>query len=101
MRVDQVRHGPAVEAILGHALFGKALEVVSLATLASALEGLDTHEFAIAGVVAFVQFMAPAKLGPHGVPQELHELDALAGSDAIRAAEIAVEIGTEIRGLKV
>jgi hypothetical protein len=44
MRVDQVGHGPAVEAILGHTLFGKALEVVNLATLASTLEGLDTYD---------------------------------------------------------
>ena len=47
MRVDQVRCGPAVEAILGHARFGKVLEVVKLATLASTLEGLDLNEFAI------------------------------------------------------
>ena len=47
MRVDQVRCGPAVEAILGHARFGKVLEVVNLATLASTLEGLDLNEFAI------------------------------------------------------
>jgi hypothetical protein len=86
MRVDQVGHGPAVEAILGHALFGKAFEVVNLATLASALEGLDTNEFAIASIVPFLEFMTPAKLGPHRVPQELHQLDALAGSGAIRAA---------------
>jgi len=83
MWVDQVRHSPAIEAILGHAPFGKALEVVKLATLASALQGLDTDEFAITRIVTFVQLMAPAKLGPYGIPQELHQLDALTGSGTI------------------
>ena len=62
---------PAYWAVMVCVPWGRA-EVVKLATLASALEGLDTDEFAITRIVAFVQLMAPAKLGPHSIPQELH-----------------------------
>ena len=54
----------------------------------------------VAGVVALVQFVAPAELGADRVPDQLEELDALLGR-AARAAVVAVDQRAQLGVLQV
>src|SRR5215813_9721505 len=65
VRVDQVGDGPALQVVLRHALFGEAFEALRLARRHRSLERLDADLVVAAGVVALVEFVPPAELGPH------------------------------------
>src|SRR5439155_5279855 len=97
LRRDQVGHRPAVEVVLGHALLGEAPERLRLAARLGHVQGDDADGLRPARVVALVQLVPPAELGPHGVPEELHQLDALDGAGAVGAAQVLVEVGAQRR----
>ena len=54
-----------------------------------------------AGIVHLVELVAGAELGADGVPQKLHDLDALLVVDAVRAAHIARQIFVDLGILEV
>src|SRR5215510_1084949 len=68
VRVDQVGHGPALQVILRHALFGEAFEALSLTRRHGSLERLDANLIVAPSIVALVEFVSTAELGPHCVP---------------------------------
>jgi hypothetical protein len=82
-------------------LLGKGLEPLGLAVVVSHLPGEEPDGLGRARVVALVQLVPAAELGAHGIPQELQQLDALDGAAAIGAAQIPVQVRTELRRLEV
>src|SRR5215470_2364344 len=99
--IDQILGGPAVEIVLRHARLRELLPAVVLTRGERAEQGVAADLLVAAGVVDLVELMAATELGSHGVPQELHELDALDGVDAARAPEVAIEIAPEVCRLEV
>src|ERR687886_959820 len=99
--VDHVGHRPAVEVVLRHALLGEALERVGLAVGHRVEQDLEADVLVVARVVALVELVAAAELRAEGVPRELHELHALDGVVAVRAAHVLVEKRAQLRGLEV
>jgi hypothetical protein len=50
----------------------------------------------VPGVVALMQLVPAAELGADRVPQQLHQLDPLDGLDAVRAAQVRIQVGPDI-----
>src|SRR5579863_5062654 len=99
--VDEVRRGPAVEVVFGHAGIGKGLPAFGLARVDRAEEGEAADLLVAAGIVDLVEFVARAELGADRIPQELHQLDPLDRSDAAGAAHIKVEVFAQFRNAEV
>src|SRR5262252_7524134 len=99
--VDQVLGRPPVEVVLRHAGLRELFPSVVLTRGEGAEQRVAADLLVAARVVDLVQLVPAAELGAHRVPQELHELDALDGVDAARAAEVAIEVTPEIRRLEV
>ena len=55
----------------------------------------------VAGVVHLVELVAAAEFGADRVPQQLHDLDALAIADAVRAPHILREVFVDLRVLEI
>src|SRR5215475_2665504 len=100
-RIAEVGHLPAAEIVLRHALLGEALELVGIAGGLRAEQAIAADFLGRAAVVDLIELVAAAELGGHAVPQELQELHALLGLVAVGAAQVAVEIGTDLRVLEV
>ena len=62
---------------------------------------LDADVLVVARIVDLVKLMAPAELGADRVPQQLHDLDALAIADIVRAAHIFGEILVDRRIVEI
>src|SRR4029453_13932528 len=92
---NQVRRGPAVEVVLGHALLGESLELGGAAAVLRHLPGDEPNGLGRSGVVALVELVTPAELGAHRAPTELHELDPVHRVGAVRAAQVLVEVRTD------
>src|SRR5581483_139083 len=95
-RIEQVRHGPAVEVVFGHALLGEALEAGGVAGGVGAEQGGTAELLRRAAIVDLVELVAAAELAGDGIPEELHQLHPRLAGIAVRAAHIAVEIGAEL-----
>src|SRR6267143_1299571 len=89
---DQIGRDPAIQIVLGHTLLGESLELGGPAAVLRHLPRDEAHGLGRARVVTLVELVAAAELGADGVPQKLHELDALHRVGAVGAAQILVEI---------
>ena len=92
IRIDQIRHRPAIQIIFGHALFGEAFVFGRLAQHIRHHQDFKPDALMIAEIVALVQFVPAAELGAHGVPHQLHQLDAIHSRIAIRSAHVLIQI---------
>src|SRR6267378_7759846 len=97
LRRDQVGYGPAVEIVLGHALLGEAPELLRLAARLGHLQRQDADGLGGTGVVAFVELVPATELGSHGVPEQLHEFDALDRAGPVGAAQVLLQIRAQRR----
>src|SRR3954454_20411011 len=92
VRADPGIAGPALLVIIGETLVGERDHPVIGARAARIEQRLDADVLVVAGVVDFVELVPAAELGPDRIPQELHDLDALAIADVVRAAHIFRQI---------
>src|SRR5215475_15310497 len=99
--IDQILGRPPVEVVLRHARLGELLPAVVLPGAQGAEQRVAPDLLVAAGVVDLVELVAAAELRPDGVPEELHELDALHGVDTARAAEVEIEVAPEVSRLEV
>src|SRR5690242_18177835 len=90
--IGEVGDLPAVEVILSHAVFGKALEAVGIAGRLRAEQAVAPDLFGRTAIVDLIELMPPAEFAAQAVPQQLEQLDALLGLVAVGAAQIAIEI---------
>src|SRR5215468_7655071 len=95
-RVDEILGRPAVQVVLGHARLRELLPAVVLSRRQRAEERVAADLLVAARVVDLIELVAAAELAADGVPEELHQLDALDGVDAARAAQVRVEVLLEI-----
>src|ERR1700693_2738046 len=72
VRIDQVRHGPPIQIVLGHALFGEALVFRGLSQVLRHHQCLKPDALVITEVVPLVELMPAAEFGTPGVPHQLH-----------------------------
>ena len=87
VRIDQIRHRPAVQIVFGHALLGEAFVFGRLAHHVGHHQSFKADALVIAEVIALVELVPAAELGAHRVPHQLHQLDAVHApcSHSIRA----------------
>src|SRR5262245_2889246 len=81
--VEPGRVAPTLLVVVGHALLGQRHHPVERARAARVPHALDADVLVVAGVVDLVELVAAAELGPDRVPQQLHDLDALAIAHAV------------------
>lgn len=91
VRLFEVRGGPAIEVVLGHALFGQGAHLLGASGMAGDVQGVEAALLVAAGVVDLVQFVARTEFGADRVPQQLEGLGAFFGVDAIGAAGVLVQ----------
>src|SRR5205085_4952744 len=53
------------------------------------------------GIIDLIELVAATKFRTDGIPQQLHQLDAVFGVVAVRAAHILLQVGTQFRVLKI
>src|SRR5208282_703476 len=99
--IGQIRHLPAVEIVLRHAILGEALEAVGIAGRLRAEQAIAADFFGRAAVVDLVELVPAAEFRRQAVPEQLHQLDALLGLVAAGAAHVAVDVGTDLGVLEV
>ena len=80
---------------------GEALAAVDGAGRRRDEERLDADVLVVAGVVALVELVAAAELAADGVPEQLHQLDALDRVVAAGAADVLVDVRAQLRVLEV
>src|SRR4029078_8563353 len=68
--VDQVGHRPPVQIVFRHALLREAFIFGCLAERLSHHEHLEANALVAAEVIAFVELVASAELGTHGIPHQ-------------------------------
>ena len=100
-RVGEVGNPPTVEVIFRHALLGEAFEAVGVTRRHGAEQGVAADLLGRAAIIDLVELVATTEFRSYRVPQELHQLDPLLRLVAVRAAEIAVEIGADLGVLEV
>src|SRR5262245_58034241 len=96
-RIGQVGYLPAIQIVLGHALLSETLELVGVARRLGAEQAIAADLLGRAPVVDLVELVAATELCRHTVPKQLHEFDALLSFVAVGAAQIAVEIRSDLR----
>src|SRR5215471_4419268 len=101
VRVDQVRHGPAVEVVFCHTLLGETFVLCALAEFVGYHQRLETDAFMVAKVVPLIKFMSSTELAADRVPHELHQLDAFLCGIAVGAAHKLIEILSDLRCLEI
>src|SRR5580765_7827293 len=101
VRVDQIRHRPAVEIVFGHALLGEPLVALRGAGHFRDQERLETDALVVAEVVSLVQLVAAAELRTDRVPHQLHQLHAIDGRIAVRTAHVLIEVRPDLRRAEV
>ena len=74
---QQVGHSPALQVGLCHALLGEAFEARGLARRCDSPERLDVDLVVAPSIVALVECVPTAELGPHHILEELHQLGVL------------------------
>src|SRR5262245_38690609 len=82
---DQIGRHPAVEVVLCHAALGEAAELSRGAALLRHRQRDDADDLGAARIVALIELVAAAELRADGVPEQLHQLDAIHGVDAAGA----------------
>src|SRR5579863_4312606 len=92
---------PAVLVVIGHASLDQRFHLLEPSGELRLLQLEHPDELVAAGIVHLVELVAGAELGADGVPQKLHDLDALLVVDTVRAAHIFGEIFVDLRVFKV
>ena len=101
VRIDEIGNRPAVEVVLSETLVREATIGFRKACGFLCRKYFGTDGFVIAAIVALVEFVAAAELGADGIPEQLHYLDPINGIVAIRATNVSVEVGTDVRILEI
>src|ERR1700758_4663781 len=99
--VDQIGYDPAVEIVLRHALLSETLVLGGLPEHVRYHQDFEANTLVITKVIPLIEFMPAGKLGPHRVPQQLHELDTVEGTVTIRTTYELIEIFADLRHLKI
>src|SRR5438552_15170159 len=55
VRIDQIRHGPAIQIVFSHALFGEALVLGGLAQMLRHHQGFKAHALVAPEVVTLIE----------------------------------------------
>ena len=87
---------PAILVVIGHARFRERFHLLELAGELRLLQRKDAHQLVAAGIVHLVELVAGAEFGADGVPQKLHDLDAVLVADVVGAADIFGQIFVDV-----
>src|SRR4029450_1837222 len=96
IRIVPGRIAPAVLVVIGHAFVRQRDHAVKRAGGARVPHRRDADVLVISGIIHLVELVAAAELGADRVPQELHHLDALLVTDAVRTADVFREVSVDL-----
>src|SRR6188768_2060443 len=85
VRIEPGVGDPALLVVVGHAGIGERDHAVVGAGAPGVEQRLNADVFVITRVVDLIELMPSAELGADRIPQQLHDLDALAVIDVVRA----------------
>src|SRR5215471_20603996 len=97
IRIDQVGHSPTLQIILCHAGMDEVFHALSQPGGVCDVERNEAVFFGGPGIVDLVEFVPGAEFCADGVPQQLHELNALFRVVATRATDVLIKIGAQRR----